>query len=174
MKKYYAGIGARATPLEFLDKMTHYAGILEDLGYILRSGGAQGADQAFEDGVKNKENLEIFTPKMLENTQKYDNFYEIAAKYALCDDNIFKKWKLYVQKLFARNMMIILGPGNNEKVDFVACWSPVDDYADASGGTPHGIRCALDHEIPVFNFYHREDEASFIKFLKDLINDKRV
>jgi len=49
--KYYAGIGSRSTPAEVLGKMTSIAGKLCDLGYVLRSGGAPGADTAFEAGV---------------------------------------------------------------------------------------------------------------------------
>lgn len=57
----YAGIGHRdlggfielntQEPVE--NVMTRFAGKLEDLGYTLNSGGAKGADSAFEQGVKN-------------------------------------------------------------------------------------------------------------------------
>jgi predicted Rossmann fold nucleotide-binding protein DprA/Smf involved in DNA uptake len=48
---YYAGIGARSTPPQILSVMTRLASKLEGMGYTLRSGGAAGADTAFERGV---------------------------------------------------------------------------------------------------------------------------
>jgi len=50
MTKYYAGIGARSTPQNILDIMTNLAHKLSEKEYILRSGGALGADMAFDEG----------------------------------------------------------------------------------------------------------------------------
>ena len=44
---YYTGIGARTTPNDVLKDMTNIASNLEQSGFILRSGGANGADSAF-------------------------------------------------------------------------------------------------------------------------------
>ena len=44
----YAGIGARATPGAVLADMTVMAGWLARTGWHLSSGGANGADAAFE------------------------------------------------------------------------------------------------------------------------------
>lgn len=51
----YAGVGSRATPEPVLDLMRRCATRLEVLGYTLRSGGANGADTAFEEGCCRKE-----------------------------------------------------------------------------------------------------------------------
>ena len=60
----YAGIGSRRrTPDHILRIMTLLAFKLEGLGFVLRSGGAQGCDKAFESGVKLDANKEIFRPK---------------------------------------------------------------------------------------------------------------
>jgi predicted Rossmann fold nucleotide-binding protein DprA/Smf involved in DNA uptake len=48
--KYYAGIGSRETPKEICNKMTEIASLLEKQDFVLRSGGANGADSAFEKG----------------------------------------------------------------------------------------------------------------------------
>ena len=57
----YAGIGSRRTPPELLDEMEVLGRQLAIADYVLRSGGAKGADSAFErccDAVKGvKENL---------------------------------------------------------------------------------------------------------------------
>lgn len=44
MKNYYAGIGSRETPKDFLNLFTAVAISLEKRGCILRSGHAPGAD----------------------------------------------------------------------------------------------------------------------------------
>lgn len=49
--KIYTGIGSRNTPPDILDIMFRLAGKLASEGYVLRSGGAQGADDAFEQGA---------------------------------------------------------------------------------------------------------------------------
>ena len=48
----YAGIGSRSTPPEVQAVMRTLANNLEYTGFTLRSGGAKGADSAFEHGVE--------------------------------------------------------------------------------------------------------------------------
>ncbi len=55
MAKYYAGIGSREIPRGIVNIMTGISIELENSGYILRSGGAKGADSTFEYGVQNKQ-----------------------------------------------------------------------------------------------------------------------
>ncbi len=54
--RYYAGIGSRKTPEEILVIMTHIAVRMRNLGWVLRSGCALGADTAFENGAGNLKN----------------------------------------------------------------------------------------------------------------------
>ena len=56
---YYAGIGSRETPKNKCRLMTKIAKILSGK-YTLRSGGADGADSAFEAGAG--DNKQIFLP----------------------------------------------------------------------------------------------------------------
>ena len=53
--KTYAGIGSRRTPPEILRLMERMALILSGAGYTLNSGGAKGADSAFENGALRKQ-----------------------------------------------------------------------------------------------------------------------
>lgn len=62
MNSIYAGIGSRETPPEILKLMTRLAGAMEQQGWLLRSGGARGADAAFEAGVTNPAHRAIFLP----------------------------------------------------------------------------------------------------------------
>ena len=52
--KTYAGIGSRKTPNSILEEMTTLAKLLSNMGYTLNSGGAVGADTAFEQGADKK------------------------------------------------------------------------------------------------------------------------
>jgi hypothetical protein len=160
--KVYAGIGSRRrTPEDILKLMTQTATKLELSGYILRSGHAQGADQAFEVGVTLKENKEIYTPK--------DATFEaikLAAQYHpywdRCDD--------IVRKLHGRNSMIILGKNLKEPVNFVICFTP---DGKNSGGTGIALNIAEGHNIPVFNLYFKTIRKRIENFVgkKDICLD---
>ena len=52
MTKIYAGIGSRETPKEVCIEIQGLAKTLANEGYVLRSGGATGADEAFETGCR--------------------------------------------------------------------------------------------------------------------------
>ena len=52
MNKYYTGVGSRETPKDVLDLMEKIAYKLSKKGWILRSGGAEGADSAFFQGCE--------------------------------------------------------------------------------------------------------------------------
>ena len=50
---HYAGIGSRETPPQVLEQMRKIGTFLAERHYVLRSGGAKGADTAFELGCDN-------------------------------------------------------------------------------------------------------------------------
>lgn len=149
---YYAGVGSRKTPPHILDLMTHVAKYLQGLGWVLRSGAADGADTAFEDGAGKLK--EIFTAHSHIPQQAMDTVeqYHPAPSYL----------KPYARKLMARNAMQVFGSDMNTPVSFVICWTP--DGADGtdkptsrdSGGTGQAIRIAAANNIPVFNLANEE------------------
>ena len=152
--KYYAGIGSRNTPESVCNKMTNIARVCEERGYVLRSGGADGADSAFESGlIKNLK--EIYYADDI-STDSY--LMDIAAMH-------HPNWKAcvrrgpYVMKLMARNVLQILGRNLKAPVSAVICWTP---NGDSSGGTGQAIRIANAHDIPVFDLG------------KSLTNDQRT
>lgn len=162
--RYYAGIGSRKTPPEILKEMKEYAQELEQLGFILRSGGAEGADTAFEQGVKEEENKEILRPK-----DATPEAIELASKYHPAWD----KCNDYVRKLHGRNAQIILGKNLDTPVSFVLCWTP---RGALSGGTALGIKIAQDHNINVFNFekiFDRKIWKPIIPALKNSVLEQR-
>ncbi|WP_048710246.1 hypothetical protein [Microvirga massiliensis] len=58
----YGGIGSRETPADVCSDMTRIATALEARGFRLRSGGAGGADLAFENGTSKPDQREIYIP----------------------------------------------------------------------------------------------------------------
>ena len=145
--KYYAGIGSRQTPEPMLLFMTAIAQYLDKRGYALRSGGADGADLAFERGARHKE---IFLPWKGFNGSK-SPLYLVPEKALKIAEEVlpeFPHCTPAVQKLKARNMMQVLGPGLDDPCDFVICWT--EDGA-LRGGTAAAIRLAKKHQIRVFN-----------------------
>lgn len=132
--KYYAGIGSRDTPDHVLGMMTRLAKRLND--YTLRSGGAKGADSAFEEGASKKE---IFTAD-----DATDDAIELSSKY-------HPNWSAcskYAKKLHGRNAMIILGENLDSPVEFVICWTK---NGKGDGGTGQALRIAKDYGIKIYD-----------------------
>lgn len=155
IRRYYAGIGSRETPEEVCERMTLLARILEKKRYILRSGGADGADLAFEKGVDKEEYKEIFLPWKNFNGNKSfllatKDSFEMASKIVTYWNNLSDGAKA----LKARNCHQILGIDLNTPVDFVVCWTK--DGKD-SGGTGMACRLARLYRIPVFNMHNPEE-----------------
>jgi hypothetical protein len=136
---FYAGIGSRETPDDVQQFMTTAASILEQKGYVLRSGGAVGADKAFECGVVHSMNKEIFLP------------YGVCHKALCIASTIHPRW-VYLndtaKNLHGRNVYQILGKSLVELVEFVVCWTP---KARDVGGTRTAILLARQNDIPVYN-----------------------
>ncbi len=152
MAKIYAGIGSRRqTPLFISNMMTEVAAKLESMDYVLRSGGAQGADKAFEAGVVYDDAKQIFRPKHATQFA-----IDLAANFHPYWDNCDS----IARKLHGRNSMIILGENLDSPVKFVICYTP---DGKASGGTGVGIRIAESFNIPVFNLFFPD--------VRDRIND---
>lgn len=157
----YAGIGSRKTPDNILTEMRSIAQTLALEGYTLRSGGAAGADTAFEEGcVAVHGEKEIFLPwqtfghkwgrKPTTDDVWHipDKAFKVLHGLAYDHNTNIKYVQEYVRKLFARNMMQILGKDLDDPVEFVVCWTP--DGREV-GGTRWAIWCAQQHDIPVYN-----------------------
>ena len=148
---YYAGIGSRTSPPDMCSLMTKLATALEVLGYKLRSGGADGADKAFERGVKNAANKEILRPKDA-TPAAIQLASEVHPAWHHCND--------YARKLHGRNSQIILGRNLDVPVKFVICWTPKGNEV---GGTALGMRLATKQGIIVYNLADEEHRNYLIK-----------
>jgi hypothetical protein len=162
---YYAGIGSRSTPTEIQTLMTEIARKLAAIGYILRSGHADGADLAFEKGAA--PNADIYLPSPGFNShhpitsQTYHQPTQAAIELAQEYHPAWARCGNYARRLHARNMHQILGLNLDTPVRFVICWTP---DGQASGGTGQAIRLATALSIPVFNLANREDHERLARF----------
>ena len=162
----YAGIGSRATPQPVLNAMRALARLLEHHHHLLRSGGAAGADEAFESGLEAPDTREIYLPWRGFNGNKsrlylerlQPSVREFANEMARRYHPAWRNCSEGARKLHARNTLQIYGddvlPRNLSR--FVICWTK--DGKD-SGGTGQALRVARDHEIPVYNLRNDQDKA---------------
>lgn len=154
--KIYAGIGARATP-------NYICKILEDLGCVLakkqavlRSGGASGADVAFERGCNRANGTkEIFRPDNDIPTAAYD----LAEKYHPAWENC--SW--FAKKAHARNCQIVLGKNLDKPVNAIICYTT--DGA-VVGGTGQALRLGLAYKIKIINLGTDADLKRMKEFIE--------
>lgn len=163
--KYYAGIGSRATPLEIQEFQTHIATRLEEDGWLLSSGGAEGSDQAFENGLSTIAPNRIILPwDGFENKHSKDGYMIIKDQYILfqCEQlvstvhPVWDKLKPGPRKMHARNVNQILGEKLDNPVKFVLYWAPEDKHGVAKGGTRTAVVLAQRLSIPTFNMLHAD------------------
>lgn len=163
-KKYYAGIGSRQTPGNICDIMMQIAVWLERRDYILRSGGASGADAAFAFPVKKSEiyipwigfNGHNTTPPI--KAEDYKAAEIIAEKF----HPAWNRCSPSARRLHTRNVFQVLGADLKTSSEFVVCWT-VD--GGATGGTGQALRIAAKHKIPIFNLF----DVSMTKSLRDYV-----
>lgn len=152
----YTGIGSRKAPAPIMKQMEEISFTLARFDFTLRSGGADGADTAFEKYAIKKE---IFLPWRGFNGRKseYDTTvckeaYDIAAP-------LHPKWNMLsmaAKKLMARNVYQILGFDLTSPTRFVICWTEDgcehhSERTKDTGGTGMAISVASLRNIPVYN-----------------------
>lgn len=153
--KTYAGIGHRdldgftepntGEPVQ--NVMAWVAGVLEKMGYGLNSGGAKGADAAFEFGVKDNKNKTIFR-----STDASEETRSIAQELHPAHERL----QGHALDLFARNTNQIFGRNLDQIVDFVLCYTKDGCESHTtrtrdSGGTGQAIEMASRKGVPIFN-----------------------
>lgn len=166
---FYTGIGSRQTPDEIQWHMMHLAEDLALLGHVLRSGGADGADTAFEIGCDRRGGAkEIYLPWKGFNRRKGLVLNEEAAERIV--SVLHPAWhncRDSVKKLHTRNVYQVLGQDLATPSKFVVCWTK---QGRIEGGTATAIRLAISQEIPVFNL-GSESIDSVIYRIRELIHD---
>jgi hypothetical protein len=146
--KYYTGVGSRNTPSDILQFMYLIA---KKLGpdYFLRSGGAMGADLAFEGGA-------VFA-----NIYYADDATATTMEMASQYHSAWHKCSFFARKLHGRNVLQILGDDLQTPSEFVICWTPDgatshQERSIETGGTGTAISVASAYGVPVYNLRKKE------------------
>lgn len=161
--KFYAGVGSRETPRAVQNEMTAIAQRLRTLGFVLRSGGADGADTAFERGAGPDKRVYVpwigFKGRHGENMVVVGRDPGLQATAAQCHP---AWWKLSAagRMLHTRNVAQVLGYSPEDAVNssFVVCWTP---GASGSGGTGQAIRIAQKYGVKVYDLASATQRADF-------------
>lgn len=169
----YAGIGPRKTPLRTQHMMSAIAGNLSKSGWLLRSGHAEGADQAFEAQAGAKE---IYIPwegfNGAYSNDRDTGFLEISPvqiEIAIRHHPAWDRCSDGAQMLLCRNVPIILGQDLDDPVDCVITWLPKPDY---KGGTRHALNIASTYGVPVFDIREERDQEALTQFLARLESER--
>lgn len=171
--KYYAGIGSRTTPKQCLRLMQEFAYRAAKAGWTLRSGGASGADTAFELGCDDAIGpKEIFLPWAQYN-QHESTLYNPSDDARVLASHLHPAWKTLapsIQRLVARNMHQVLGKTLDLPVQCVICYTAdgaerFEDYSIKTGGTGTAIALASVNNIPVFNLRNNGRYTDALEFL---------
>lgn len=173
--KWYTGIGSRETPQDICAVMTDAAAELATRGWGLRSGGAVGADQAFEEGwwghrqqkdiCYTADDYECYVPwwgyeghemashdgKNL-NPENWPNYFTATVMAALLHPN-WDACKQGAKKMHARNCYQVLGQDLATPSKFVIGYAKTDKKGVPQGGTATAFRLADKAGIKVFNLY---------------------
>ena len=171
----YAGIGSRQTPPAVLDAMARIAHALGNAGVALSTGGADGADQAFETGaLRTRAPLTVHTPWPGYNgyrpgadarpsvnvirprpadTLQGHTYADLARRHHPAWDGLRSRG---VRALFVRNVSILAGAldadGDALPVRAVIAYTPNGlARGRAAGGTGHTLRIAEELGIPAVN-----------------------
>lgn len=151
MSRIYTGIGSRETPFLMLEKIIDIACRLADYGWTLRSGGADGADKAFETGCDlYSGKKEIYLPWKGFNENK-SKLWGVSLDAFQIASGIHPTWNKLSQGaklLHGRNVYQILGKDLKSSSDLVICWTK---GGKKIGGSRTALILAEQYNVPIIN-----------------------
>lgn len=164
---------------------------LSEAGWKLRSGGAAGADYAFQRGIEQLPDLasrqEIFLPWNNFNWQLANpesgiivpTYQQIVAadKIAQQYHPAFNKLSPTARQLIDRNTFQILGLDLKTPVDMVICYTPDGSTGHTTyktGGTGQAIRIAKGMNIPIFNLGKPEHLKRIDEYVNEWCNTSDI
>ena len=174
----YAGVGSRRTPPEVLAAMADIAQTLGDAGTALSTGGADGADKAFETGALRTDapitvhtpwpgyngyrpgrdpetDIDIVHPESAETIDGH-SYADLAREH----HPYWNRCGRGARALFVRNVSILAGAldddGGTLPVRAVIAYTPNGlPVGREAGGTGHTLRTAASLDIPCVNLSRR-------------------
>lgn len=165
----YTGIGSRSCPDDILALMRRIAAALARVGWALRSGGAPGADTAFEEGAREVGGrIGLYLPwRGFEGRTRDVVLHEATARAWEMAPQFHPGWDRLgrgAQALHARNVHQVLGSTCDNPASFVVCWTPdgattAKETSARTGGTGTAVRLASAYGVAVFNL-RRDDHRA--------------
>lgn len=182
---YYTGVGSRKTPKHQYEVLKNLGARLSCRGYTLRSGGAEGADTAFELGALEhlvrspKQRIDIYLPwDGFEGRKKSLNYFipeqvpqVIWDKAVEIAKDIHPDWSACskgAKTMHTRNVFQVLGHSLDDPSKFLICWAPVDGKGVPKGGTATAWKIAKLHGVKCFNINTTFDIFELEDYLKEL------
>lgn len=178
----YAGVGSRQTPTPILEAMDRIAQTLGNAGVALSTGGAHGADHAFETGaLRTRAPLTVHTPWPGYNgyrpgstgpfgidvirprpgaTIQNHSYTDLARAHHPAWSRLTRG----PRALFIRNVSILAGAldpdGDLLPIRAVLAYTPTGlAHGRPAGGTGHTLRVAAQLRIPTINLSPRTPPA---------------
>lgn len=172
--KYFTCVGSRSTPKDILYILTQVSKYFCQRDYILRSGGADGADLAGESGCDlSKGRKEIYLPWRGFNgdyTSPYNSVGLDALKLASTIHPAWNNLSEGAKKLHGRNCYQVLGYDLKTPSQFLICWTK---NGEKIGGTRTAIVLAENYNIPVINIgmYTNPTCGEILKIIYQKLNN---
>ncbi len=177
LERYYTGVGSRQTPQPVLEQMEALAACLARAGFVLRSGGAEGADTAFERGARGVagSQMQIYLPWRRFNGNP-SPLYTVDRRALDVASRTHPAWHRLSQaarKLHGRNCYQVLGLNLDAPSLFLACWTAdgcesARTRSASTGGTGTAIELAERHGVPVFNLGRPGRSAALREWIEGL------
>lgn len=176
MTVYYTGIGSRDISSHIVELLRQIGTTLAQAGYTLRSGGASGADTAFEEGCNSVEGKkEIYLPWSKFNGRDENNEgyyctrnthyeeYKLAKEIASQTHPAWDTLKDGAKMLHTRNCHQVLGLDLKTPSAFVVCYSEanVGKAPNFVRGTGQALRLAAAHKVATYNLADPDHCAAF-------------
>lgn len=166
----YTGVGSRQTPRDVLALMEQIAlKLASDSPFVLRSGGADGADAAFARGAGDR--AEIYLPWRSFAPGQHEHAHIMvtgddpdARTIAAATHPAWERVTRGGRALHTRNVHQVLGRDLDQPSDFMLCWTPT---GLATGGTGTAIKLALANRVIVYNLHNDSVRRDWIDWVHD-------
>lgn len=171
----YTGIGSRETPEEVLEWMTMFASVMEENCIKLRSGGADGADSAFEKGARREKEIFIASngirgryrsTLVIPLTDLTEDKQEECANKAAGIHPAWDRCTDWAKAMHSRNILQIEGT-EGVLTDFVVYWAKYDKHFNPKGGTATAVNYAKSLGIPTFNLNIPTEKNQLLDFVEN-------
>jgi hypothetical protein len=166
------GIGSRDIDAIQFKICQNLATVFANKGWHLRSGGARGADSAWELGFSESDRKTIYLPEPNFNGRPNTGCYKVpdgfgdvwfeAREIATRLHSRFDQLDEFAQNAHTRNVFQVLGDDLKSKADLVVVCAPPRGRT-VKGGTATAFNLAKGLRITTFNLWEPQDREALYK-----------